>query len=153
VFYTGDTDSFLDEVSLKLSTGTAPPSGTFDVQLYIGRGMSPYQFLTTLNGPVNNPGSGVSLYTYTPSTSITLLADTPYFVLAYDPNSDEITSYEWQLTGNDPTVGIGNGSSDFEMRVQVEPVPEPSEATLLILAGGLLFAANRWRGRHVPHSS
>ena len=173
-FRTGDSDSFLDSVSLDLrSDGT---TGAFQVELWDATHLAwnPSQShwspvsLGFLDGPLN-PGTGVAVFT--PASPLTLQANTLYRVTAqyYTVNGPADAHYTWLYGDGYPAVGtavapsryylnydqwVGPGSADQPLRMEVDVtlVPEPSTGALLALGVvvGLALRCPRAPGLRPP---
>jgi hypothetical protein len=97
-------------------------------------------------------GTSYADLTFTPTSSVLLAADTPYwFVLGVNPSGDGF--YKWQYTDTlDASLPIYAasknsvatweiGSPPGPFLIQVNSVPEPSSLLLLIIGGTMMMAA------------
>lgn len=139
----------LASVVLGLEAGRTSGGGFF-VALYDDAGTQPGSRLATLNGEADPAVAGS--YTYTPSGSLTLAADTPDWVVAGVESGS--ATYLWDGLDLPPQIGrdVGyTGSSDggtswdpafgansegFNLQVNATAVPEPGSWAMV----GLLVA-------------
>ncbi len=147
----------LNTVQLTMTDASGSPSG-FTVMLYsafVGAGTSPGSSLGTLSGSLNPVTSGI--YTYTPTSSLTLLPGTFYFIVLTAGTAVANGAYGWSYVGTysysqsggwgtDASVlHCSDGSSwspilsvDAQYAITATPVPEPGVFGLFVL-GGLCF--------------
>ena len=151
-FGTGASSYSLADVILLLSN---PASGNAQVDLYSTVGGHPGSLLTTLNSP-SSYSSTLSNTTFN-STGYLLSPNATYWVVLKGLSG----SFEWAYTDSSAGSGVGfqhtwgisddAGASWFtsdiqpmQMSVQASAVPEPSTASIVLAALGLLaFAARR----------
>jgi hypothetical protein len=173
LFKTGTNASgyLLDSIQLGLTDATGTPSG-FTVMIYssIGGTMGPDPVpannLGTLNDSLNPVSGGI--FTYIPTSNLTLLPSTQYFIVltagttvadgAYDWSYVGANSYNpsdaWSIHGG--VVSSSNGSSwphVFSLNypqfaITATPIPEPGVLALSGL-GGLLILWHRRKSRAV----
>ncbi len=161
-FTTGATATQLDSVTLDMQVAGVTGGG-FGVSIYGYSVTGPSGLLASLSGSSNPATAGA--YTYTDGSSLTLAANTTYFVVASVPQTSPDKSYAWSNTeettetsssgwsiGNRSWYRENGGSSwtqlDFDatgqMSIQASAIPEPGVMLPLpvLLASGLLL---RWR--------
>jgi hypothetical protein len=166
-FHTGLNTSgyLLNSVQLGLTDASGNPS-SFTVMLYAQSSNPsaslPGSSLDTLNGSLNPITGGI--YTYTPDISLTLSANTHYFIVVTAGMAIANGAYEWSVEDASPPFSLGwsqvndffqssNGSSwigitgSLEYAVNATAIPEPSASWLLLLGGGVLIYV-RTRKRH-----
>ena len=158
----------LNSIQLGLTNAVGSPSG-FSVMLYSAT-MSGEAYvgssLGTLNGSLNPVAGGV--FTYSPASSLTLLPNTPYFIVLTASSPVATGAYEWSDTSAIPIsynerggwqapFGIvridnyqsSNGSSwvsDYlypEFAITATAAPEPAADVLLGLGGLCIFVLHR----------
>lgn len=134
-------------LSMLLSAGT----GNATLQIYSDSSGSPNASIATLTSPGSYSGT-LSNTTFTAS-GVTLAPNSAYWVVLKGPDSNTI--FEWSFTDDNTGSGVGfttnwaysdnlgsswnpSSTSPYQMRVSVQPVPEPSS---VILAGLGLAAA------------
>jgi len=134
-------------LSMMLSAGT----GNATLQIYSDSSGSPNASIATLISPGSYSGT-LSNTTFTAS-GVTLAPNSAYWVVLKGPDSNTI--FEWSFTDDNTGSGAGfstnwaysdnlgsswnpSNTSPYQMRVSVQPVPEPSS---VILAGLGLAAA------------
>jgi len=152
----------LDSVQLVITEAFGNPSN-FTAMVYANSpvGILPGSSLGTLNGSLNPAVGGV--YTYTPSSNLTLSPRTPFFIVLTAGTRPADGAYEWSHAGtnfynpNDGWSGLsgvwtsGNGSfwarqtGDYlQYAINATPIPEPGVFSLLILVGsGVLWYRRR----------
>lgn len=151
----------LDSIQINLGDALGNPSG-FTVMLYTSSGVAvdPGSKLATLTGPVNPTASGT--YSYTPSSSLTLLPTTFYFVVLTAGTSTANGAYEWDHAAannynpNGGWASLGGGwtssngttwndsSAVFsQFAINATAAPEPGTWGLLAL-GVSFFGLRRW---------
>ena len=103
----------LDSIELGMANATGSPSG-FTVMLYsIADSQEaglPGNNLATLNGSLNPVDEGV--YTYTPTSNLTLAASTDYFIVVTAQTAVADGAYEWSTSAFFPGSngwGLSNG--------------------------------------------
>lgn len=152
-FTVGSTDARFGNVTISLAS--ADPVNPLVVQLWSGNTTRPTALIATLSGA--NPTTGGN-YTFSATSSITLSALTPYWVVLSTSSSFSATDYEWNSTSDLSTTGPGTldgynsatasgtlwlthvTSSNFMMSVSV---PEPAAYGLIFGMGILAWGA--WR--------
>lgn len=153
----------LNSVQLALTGASGTPAG-FRVMIYDSHFivLLPRTNIANLAGSLDPVSSGV--YTYTASSSVTLLPNMGYFIVITSDNSVSSGSFNWSY-GNTPTVlrsdgwGIGAGAfysnnglswmgsgNYLQFAVNATVIPEPSSWALAGV-GALLFAASYRRGQ------
>ncbi len=166
-FQTGDNASgyMLDAVQLEMADVSGAANG-FTVMIYANRnnaGLTPGTSLGDLGGSASPTSAGA--YTYTPSSSITLLLPSSVYFIVMTANTKIATgAYEWSYAAADnynPAGGWGslgggwtssNGASwnassavFSQFAINATPTPEPGVVGLMVV-GGLIVAD--WRRRH-----
>ncbi len=165
-FLTGNNAGgyLLNSVQLAMSDASGSPS-SFTVMLYSGTGSTsvlPGSSLGTLTGSLNPVTSGI--YTYTPDSSLTLSAHTPYFIVLTAATAIANGAY-WLSECAFPPSSSGNWGADnaviqssdgisgwlptpylgiAQFAITATPVPEPGVLSLFGL-GGLCFLWHRRR--------
>jgi hypothetical protein len=154
------TSRSLQSVTLSLDNGNAV-GGNFQVQLWSSGGSQPVTLLATLSGN-SNPLTANS-YSYTPSSTVTLSADTKYWVVA--EGSTTSGTYNWNFATSSASTGVGtlggwsntaNAGTSWNAEINIEPfmfnvtagaVPEPSSYTAVfgVLALGFGVASRHRR--------
>jgi hypothetical protein len=158
----------LNSVQLQMADASGTPNG-FSVTIYSsvgGAGIFPGSGLGGLAGAADPTTAGV--YTYTPGSSLTLSANTVYFVVVTAGSTVGDGAYEWSVTGS-PTTGYNsyhwggelffaqsvNGSSWSYTSstyglysLDATPAPEPGAVGLMVV-GGLVVGWRRWKARSV----
>jgi PEP-CTERM motif len=155
----------LNSIQLGLTDASGNPSG-FIVMLYSAAGhgnVSPGDSLGALNGSADPAIGGI--YSYAPTVLVSLLPNTPYFIVLTDETSVANGAYEWSYAGafsynpsggwQAPVGGIAVDnyeSSDGlnwtylggppQFAINATPTPEPGVIGLFAL-GGLLVAFRR----------
>jgi hypothetical protein len=160
---------FLDSVQLQLTDPSGAPSG-FTVMIYVGAAglgaIYPSSSVGILAGSANPTTDG--LYAYTPTSSLTLLPNTEYFVVLTSTTPVANGAYDWSTTGTG-SPGFNSyhwvcetafqSSSDGlnwnftsanygQFAINATAAPEPGVVGLLV-AGGLVFGWRRWKARSV----
>jgi hypothetical protein len=150
----------LDSVTVNMGTAITADGG-FILQIRSNSSSRPGSLVAQLTGEVN-PASG--LYTYTPTTTITLNASTTYWVVAgvaggtgefrWLAAANNNQTGDWTIGNN---IGFGtNSGTTWSMQgfppslfsVSATVVPEPG-AFILALAGGIGTIVSRRRASHV----
>lgn len=166
-FTTGNNASgyTLNSIQLELANATGDPSG-LTAMLYsdppwpygIGVGSS----LGTLTLDVSDNPSTSGIYTFFPTTPISLSSSDSYFIALTAATSAANGAYEWDYTGSD-SLNVGWSSQSFafisndglswslpedhigivpQYAVTATPIPEPCFLALMGLSG-LLFVGRR----------
>ena len=151
----------LDSIQLAMTDASGNPRG-FTAMLCSNAliAFGPGPVLGTLNGSLSPVSSGI--YTYTPSSSLTLKGNSPYFIVVTAGTALADGAYGWSLAGAPPYnpvsgwVEVGgiftssNGSSwplptdgYFQFAINATAVPEPSTLGLLALGGFFLVRHRR----------
>ncbi len=159
-FTVGATSYNLSSVVLSLGAKELHGGGsTFFVELLdaTGAGHTPGAVLKTLTG--NTDPTSAGQYTFTPSTTTVLAANTSYYIAAGTASGADI--YRWDIadvaSGTNPYGVAQHGGSgwslignltSFGLAMQVNgslsPVPEPSEwAAVSVAMLGLVYVAKR----------
>jgi hypothetical protein len=153
----------LDSVQLGMADATGNPSG-FAAMLYSSTtvvGAFPKSSLGTLTGSLNPTTAGI--YTYTPTSTLTLSPSTFYFVVLTGDTPVANGAYSWSESAYPPSVndwvafnGVmqsANGTSPWQstpylgmaqFQINATLVPEPGVLTLFAL-GGVFFLCRHWR--------
>jgi len=154
------TSRSLQSVTLSLDNGNAV-GGNFQVQLWNSGGSQPGTLLATLSG--NSDPLTANTYSYTPSSTVTLSANTKYWVVA--EGSTTSGTYIWNYTTSSASTGVGTlggwsithdagnswnaeiNADPFMLNVTAGAVPEPSSyaAVFGILALGFGVASRHLR--------
>ena len=155
-----------DSVQLGMADGSGSPSG-FAVMLYSRStnvfAILPGSSLGALSGPASPSSAGV--YSYTPTTSLTLLPSTPYFVVATAGTAVANGAFNWGLSAYPPGIATGgwaegnvlyrstDGGSSWsqplpyqgigQVAIYATAIPEPGALSLALLAGLLLMRHRR----------
>lgn len=128
--FTTDANTYsLQSITLNLDDAL-DTSGAFVVELHSDNSGTPGSFIAALSGSVNPATAG--LYTYTPSSTVTLNPNTPYWVVAMvsSGNGDygwHFTSSTSQAPGAVGTVGGFSESLDQGASWSAEDTSFPSE--------------------------
>jgi hypothetical protein len=163
VFTTGTSATFLDEITLEMASAFATGGG-FQLSLFSDNVGAPGVDLgVTFSGSTNPATAGQ--YSYTPTSSFTLLASTSYWVVATVPHVSPPDRYYrwldtenlsesgepgwsigasvfWDFVGGSHTAWIGSGRS-LLFSVEATAVPEPSLSLLLLGGCGALLLRRR----------
>jgi hypothetical protein len=164
-FETGNDASgyLLNSIQLGMTDASGNPSN-FTVMVYsavIGGAVLPGTSLDTLNGSLNPVTAGT--YTYNASSSLTLSANTPYFIVLTAGTAVANGAYELSDSTYPPSSSSGwrgdNGvlnSSDgisgwsptpylgiAQFAINATTVPEPSPSFLLLLGSGVFIYVRR----------
>jgi hypothetical protein len=153
----------LDSIQLQLTDASGTPN-SFTVMIYMGidehGGVFPGASVGTLAGSVNPTTRGV--YTYSPTSSLSLLPNTEYFVVLTADTPVASGAYGWSVTSS-PSPGYNSyhwgGEVDFQsssdglnwsftsanygqFALNATSTPEPGVVGLLAV-GGLIVAMRR----------
>lgn len=147
----------LDSVTVNMGAAITAGGG-FILQIRSNSGSQPGSLVAQLTGEVN-PSSG--LHTYTPTTTITLNANTTYWVVAgvasgtgefrWLAAANNNQTGDWTIGNN---IGFGtNSGTTWSMQgfppslfsVSATVVPEPGAFMLIALAGGIGTTVRRRR--------
>jgi hypothetical protein len=155
----------LDSVQLAMTDASGNPSG-FTAMLYSATdttGVFPASSLGTLTGSPNP--TAVGMYTYTPTSSVTLLPSTVYFIVLTAGTTVGNGAYEWtyaDTSSYNPSdnwaggfaLGSNNGLSWYapgppfsypKYAITATAVPEPGVLSLFVLSGlGFLWHRREW---------
>jgi hypothetical protein len=158
----------LNSIQLAMADSSGNPSG-LTVMVYssvAGIAVFPGSSVGNLSGSANPTISGT--YTYTPASSLALLANTAYFIVLTGGTTVANGAYDWSVT-SDPSPGYtgyhwggetffadsSDGShwnytaADYgQFALTATPTPEPGVISLFAL-GGLLVAFQRHKTRSV----
>jgi hypothetical protein len=158
----------LNSIQLAMADSSGNPSG-LTVMVYssvAGIAVFPGSSVGTLSGSANPTISGT--YTYTPASSLALLANTAYFIVLTGGTTVANGAYDWSVT-SDPSPGYTSyhwGGETFfadssdgshwsytpanygQFALTATPTPEPCVISLFAL-GGLLIALQRRKTRSV----
>jgi hypothetical protein len=152
----------LDSIQLGMVGASGHPSD-FTAMLYSLSVLAPVpgHSLATLNG--SSDPSTVGVYTFNPSSSLTLSPGTSYFIVLTSGTSTANDAYEWSLSNGssyNPMGGWGNmmgqlehssdglswavvGNVGPQYAINATPVPEPSIVGLFCLGGAILLRRSR----------
>jgi hypothetical protein len=162
----GITGYNFNSIQLEMTAASGNPDG-FTVAIYpvYGYPGSPPNLgssLGTLNGS-SNP-STAEIYSYTPTSNLTLLPDAGYFIVvtagtAITDGSYELSESITYATSSDNWTGGPSLYSDsdgmswtaapnsaylyYQFAISATPIPEPSPSLLLLLGSGILFYVRR----------
>ena len=158
LFWTGNNASgyVLNTVQLGMADATGNPSG-FTVMLYslLFGAILPGNSLGTLNGSANPSTTGI--YTYTPTSNLTLSPSTDYFIVLTAGTTVANGAYEWNYMSTlsyNPSGNWNGGGSVFssngshwtgiggtfpEFAITATAIPEPSPSWLLLLGSGIFI--------------
>jgi hypothetical protein len=159
---TGNNPSgyLLDYAQLEMTDASGNPSG-FIAMLYSAvalTGINPGSSLGTLTGSSNPSTAGI--YTYIPTSSLTLSPNTDYFIVLTAGRAVANGAYEWSFLNTlsyNPSGGWGAGgvwkssngstwlynSGGSQFAIAATAIPEPSSAFLLLLGSGVLMYVRR----------
>lgn len=159
-FTMGSQSYLLDDVVLRLDYGTGTP--IVELRNDVGGSSPGDTVLTTFNTPGIN-GGGIQDYTFTPTSSFTLAANTKYWMYVYGSGADFSQSSFWyRSSANSAPAGPGatfdiysdtnNGGSSWNTnsttynKFEVHgSVPEPSSLWLVAAAGAAAVRRRRRR--------
>lgn len=163
-FTIGDGVSFsLQSVVLVLSLSEAGSSG-FNLTLFSGSELQPLTPVANLTS-AEPFTTAIQSHTFTPASPVTLMGNTTYWlVLKGTLPFDTTKSVWWEAPGSGYTLAGGvtfarevfsaNGGATWaedagpvHFAMQVNAVPEPGVAALLVAGSGLVLLARRARGR------
>ena len=152
------TSRSLQSVTLSLADGNAV-GGTFQVQVWDDGGSKPGTVIATLSG--NSDPLTENIYSYTPSATVTLSANTKYWVVAEASTTSGI--YNWNIANPSVSTGVGtlggwsgtadagsfwtaeNNTGPFMFNVTAVPEPSSYAAVFGILALGFGVASRHLR--------